>query len=102
MAVSVSLELDEKIITVLKTRFLAAMLATVDEDGFPRIAPVSLFSVRDSKTIFTAMQAGCRSAGNIRRDGKIMLNLCEEGDLAAGIRGKATILGDSKAFRGGA
>jgi hypothetical protein len=102
LAVSVSYELDDKITKVLMTRFLAAMLATVDDDGFPRIAPVSLFSVRDSKTILTMMQADCRSARNIRRDGKMMLNLCEEGDLAVGIRGKAAMLGDSKAFRGGA
>ena len=102
MAVSVSFELDEKISKVLAGRFLAAMLATVDDDGFPRIAPVSLFSVQDSKTILTMMQADCRSARNIRRDGKVMLTLCEEGDLAVGIRGKATMLSDSKAFRGGA
>lgn len=102
MAISVTHELNEVVIKVLKTRFLAAMLATVDEDGFPRIAPVSLFAVRDSKTILMAMQKECQSARNIRRDGKVMLSLCEEGDITVGIKGKATMLREMSAFKGGA
>jgi len=102
MAVAVYREMSEKLIAVLQNRFLAAMLATVDDDGFPRIIPVSLFSAKDSKTILTAMQAGCRSAQNIRRNGKVMLTVCEESDLTAGIKGQAAMLSEMTAFRGGA
>ncbi len=49
-----------------------------------------------------AMQAHCRSAQNIRRDGKVMLTVCEEGDIAAGIKGRAAMLSEMTAFRGGA
>lgn len=102
MAVAVYPEMSEKLMNVLNGSFLAAMLATVDDDGFPRIIPISLFSVIDSKTILTAMQSKCRSAQNIRRDGKVMLNICAEGDVAAGIKGKATMICEMTAFRGGA
>ncbi|MBT9173673.1 MAG: hypothetical protein DDT21_02078 [Syntrophomonadaceae bacterium] len=61
-----------------------------------------LYSVVDSKTILTAMQSKCRSAQNIRRDGKVMLTVCAEGDVAAGIKGKATMVCEMTAFRGGA
>lgn len=89
-------------INILNSKFLAAMLATTDDDGFPRIAPVSLFSVRDSKTILMAMQANCRSAQNIKRSGMVMLSLCEEGDLAVGIKGRAGMVREMNSFKGGA
>jgi uncharacterized pyridoxamine 5'-phosphate oxidase family protein len=102
MATAVYREMSEKLMNLLNTRFLAAMLATVDEDGFPRIIPISLFSTIDSKTILTAMQANCRSAHNIHRNGKVMLTVCAESDIAVGIKGKATMVSEMTVFRGGA
>lgn len=94
-------QLNDKIINVFNTKFLTVMLATVDDDGFPRIAPVSIFSVKDSKTILMGMQANCRSAQNIKRNGMLMLSLCEENDLAVGIKGKARMIKEMNSFKGG-
>ena len=72
-------------------------VGTVNEDGSPNTAPMSLFYCPDEKTIVAGMVGSSRTVGNIRRDGRLMIEVLFEGDVGFGIRGKGTVVRDAMA-----
>jgi hypothetical protein len=67
-------------------------VGTVNEDGSPNTAPMSLFHCPDEKTIVAGMVGTSRTASNIRRDGRLIIEVLFEGDVVYGIRGRATVV----------
>jgi flavin reductase (DIM6/NTAB) family NADH-FMN oxidoreductase RutF len=66
-------------------------VGTVNEDGWPDTAPMSLFCCPDEKTIVAGMVRGAQAATNIRRNGRVMIEMASGGDVVFGIRGKGTV-----------
>jgi len=76
----------------LRARESTLVLATINEDGSPNTMPVHILWAKDTGTIIMALRHDHRSLGNIRRDGKVMLSLCEKEDLNVSISGDARVV----------
>lgn len=66
--------------------------ATVDQDGWPRTAPITFIRCKTANNLILGIGAQTRMAANVRRDGKLSLCLVEADDLALSIRGKGKII----------
>jgi len=64
-----------------------AVAATVGVNGAPNSAPISLIYARDDKTLLIATLRHTTTATNLRRDGRVSLEIFAAGDLAVGIQG---------------
>ncbi|MGE5752016.1 MAG: pyridoxamine 5'-phosphate oxidase family protein, partial [Deltaproteobacteria bacterium] len=60
--------------------------------GSPNTAPMSFFYCPDDKTIFAAMVAASQTAANIKRDGRVILEVLFGGDVVFGVRGKGRVI----------
>ena len=85
-------ELPENAYELLRTKPIDVVIATVDEDGFPRTAPYGLIRALDRKTLRVGIGPGKRTYANIVRDGKVMVCMLAEGNIALGIRGRARVI----------
>lgn len=70
-------------------------VGTVNDDGSPNAAPMSLFYCPDEHTIVAAMVAASQTAANIRRDGRVIIEVLFAGDVVFGIRGKGRVIKDA-------
>lgn len=68
-----------------------SIFGTVNEDGSPNTAPMSLFYSKDNNTIIAGMVKTSQTVANIKRDGRLIMEVLYEGDIGFGILGKATI-----------
>jgi general stress protein 26 len=66
---------------------IIVVTGTVGADGAPNTAPVSLIYAKDPKTLLVATLRNTTTATNLRRDGRVSLELFQEGDLVIGIQG---------------
>ncbi len=66
-------------------------VGTVNEDGTPNTAPMSLFYSPDEKTIIAGMVKTSQTVGNIKRNGHLIIEVLSEGDISFGILGKGVI-----------
>ncbi len=71
---------------------VVSTVGTVNEDGSPNAAPMSLFYCPDERTIVAAMVAGSQTAANVRRDGRVIIEVLFAGDVVFGIRGKGRVI----------
>ena len=85
-------ELPQDAYELLRTQAVDVVIATVDEDGFPRTAPYSLVRALDRKTLRVGIGPSKRTYANIVRDGKVMICVLAEGNIALGIRGRARVI----------
>ncbi len=70
-------------------------VGTVNEDGSPNAAPMSFFYCPDERTIVAAMVAASQTAANVRRDGRVIIEVLFAGDVVFGIRGKGRVIKDA-------
>lgn len=85
-------ELPQDAYELLRTQAVDVVIATVDEDGFPRTAPYGLIRALDRKTLRVGIGPGKRTYDNIVRNGKVMVCVLAEGNIALGIRGRARVI----------
>jgi len=70
-------------------------VGTVNEDGSPNTAPMSFFWCPDQRTIVAGMVGASQTAANIRRDGRVIIEVLFGGDVAFGIRGRGVVITES-------
>lgn len=85
-------ELPQNAYELLRTKPVDVVIATVDEDGFPRTAPYGLIRALDRKTLRVGIGPSKRTYANIVRNGKVMVCVLAEGNIALGIRGRARVI----------
>jgi len=68
-----------------------SIVGTVNEDNSPNTAPMSLFYSKDNNTIIAGMVKNSQTVANIKRDGRLIMEVLYEGDIGFGILGRATI-----------
>ena len=71
---------EEKVFDLRKTfnenpNRVISTVGTVNEDGWPNTAPMSLFYCKDEKTIVAGMVRSSQTATNIRRDGRVIIEM---------------------------
>ena len=70
------------------------IVATVDEDGYPRTAPIGLVGAPDRKTLRLGIASIWETYKNIKRNGKVMVCVIDEGHIAIGVKGRAEVTND--------
>ena len=66
---------------------IIAVAGTVGEDGAPNTAPISLICAKDAKTLLIATLRTTATTANLRRDGRVSLEIIGADDLVLGIQG---------------
>ncbi|MEJ2092686.1 MAG: pyridoxamine 5'-phosphate oxidase family protein [Syntrophobacterales bacterium] len=77
---------------------IIVVAGTVGADGSPNTAPVSLIYAKEPKTMLVATLRNTTTATNLRRDGRVSLELFREGDLVFGIQGTMRLVKEPMAF----
>ncbi len=65
---------------------------TIDEDGTPHTAPISLIIAKDERTLLIGLQGENVTTKNLRRSGWASLAALGPDDLSVGIKGKIRII----------
>ena len=89
-------ELPQEAFSLLKEEIYprtTVVIATVDQDGNPRTAPFWI-AAKDRKTLRVYMRPWQVTYQNIKRDGRVMVCVVEEGNTAIGIKGRAKFITD--------
>ena len=73
---------------------IIAVAGTVGEGGAPNTAPVSLIFAKDEKTLLLALLRNSNTSANLRRDGRVSLEVIESDDLVMGILGTMRLIKD--------
>lgn len=84
-------ELGQEVIDIINRQATIVVVATVDEDGSPRTAPFGWVYAKDGKTLRFSTSRGHDTYQNIVRDGRVMICLIEEGNIAISIKGNARV-----------
>ncbi len=97
LEVKISKKGEEKIIDLGKLfndhpNRVISIMGTVNEDGSPNTAPISLFYATDDKTVIAGMVKTSQTVANIKRDGRLILEVLYEGDIVFGILGRGQII----------
>lgn len=71
---------------------IIGIAGTVNEDGTPNTAPISFIFAKDEQTLLIALLNTNTTTQNVKRNGKICIEILGASDLAIGIRGTAKIL----------
>lgn len=71
---------------------IISIVGTVNEDGTPNTAPMSLFFCPDEKTIIAGMVKTSQTVANIKRGSPLIIEVLAEGDIAYGIRGTSQVI----------
>jgi general stress protein 26 len=83
---------EEQIIDLMKLfnenpNKIIVVAGTVGEDGAPNTAPLSLIFAKDEKTLLLATLRTSTTTANLRRDGRVSLEILGADDLVMGIQG---------------
>ena len=70
------------------------VVATVDEDGYPRTAPIGLIAAPNRKTLRLGIGPHKFSYKNIVSNGKVMVCVIDEGNIAIGVKGIAEVINE--------
>lgn len=84
--------LPDNIYQFFRRNTMTGVASTVDDDGYPRGAPMSLFFAPDEKTLLMGTQNRSQTFKNAEREGKIALTFVGSGDVAFTIRGRARVV----------
>lgn len=71
---------------------IVTVVGTVDEDGNPNTAPVSLIVARDENTLLVTLKRGQTTTKNLERNGRIIIEVVADEDVVLGIRGEAELV----------
>ncbi len=85
-------ELSQEAFSLLNKEITTVVIATVDEDGCPRTAPFHWIVAKDKKTLRVAVNPRHVTYENIKRDGRVMVCVLDQGNTAIGIKGRAKII----------
>lgn len=77
---------------------IIAVAATIGEDGAPNTCPVSLIFAKDEKTLRLAMLRNSTTSGNLRRDGRVSLEIIQANDVVVGIQGVMRLVQEPMKF----
>ncbi len=83
--------LPANIYEYFQNQTMTGVASTIDEDGYPRGAPMSLFYAPSDKILLMGNQNRSQTFKNTVRLGKIALTFINEGDVAFTIRGRARV-----------
>ena len=85
-------ELSREAFNLLNSEITTVVIATVDEDGYPRTAPFHWIVAKDKRTLKVAVNPRHVTYENIKRDGRVMVCVLDQGNIAIGIKGRAQII----------
>jgi hypothetical protein len=85
-------ELSQTAFSLLNSEITTVVIATVDEDGYPRTAPFHWIVARDTQTLRVAVNPRHVTYDNITRDGRVMVCVLDQGNIALGIKGRARVI----------
>lgn len=88
-------ELNSALLDLFGKRITTVVIATVDEDGWAHTAPANFVVARDRKRLRVALSKNHQTLQNIRRDGRVMMAVLDEGDIAASIKGRGRVVRES-------
>jgi general stress protein 26 len=71
---------------------IIAVAGTVGADGAPNTAPVSLIYARDEKILLLATLRNTTTTANLRRDGRVSLEIMGADDLVLGLQGTMRLI----------
>jgi hypothetical protein len=77
---------------------IIVVAGTVGADGAPNTAPVSLIYARDPKTLLVATLRNTTTATNLRRDGRVSLEIIQGEDVVMGVQGTMHLVKEPMAF----
>ena len=77
---------------------IITVAGTVGPDGAPNTCPVSLIYARDEKTLLIATLRQTNTTANLRRDGRVSLEIMAADDLVMGIQGTMRIIKEPMAM----
>jgi general stress protein 26 len=66
---------------------IITVAGTVGEDGAPNTCPLTLIYARDEKTLMVGTLRNSTTSANLRRDGRVSLEIIGPDDLVMGIQG---------------
>lgn len=71
---------------------IIVVAGTVGPDGAPNTCPISLIYARDERTLLIATLKNSTTAANLRRDGRVSLEILGPDDLVMGIQGTMKLI----------
>ena len=77
---------------------IIAVAGTVGADGAPNTCPITLIYAKDEKTLLIATLRHSATTANLRRDGRVSLEIMGAGDLVMGIQGTMWIIKEPMAM----
>ncbi len=77
---------------------IIAVAGTVGADGAPNTCPISLFYAKDERTLLVATLRHSTTATNLRRDGRVSLEIMGADDLVIGIQGTMRLIKEPMAM----
>ncbi len=88
---------EEQIIDLMKLfndhpNKIIVVAGTVGTDGAPNTAPLSLIYAKDPKTLLLATLRTTATTANLRRDGRVSLEIMGADDLVMGVQGEMRII----------
>jgi hypothetical protein len=79
---------------------VVAVVATVDEDGSPRTALFGALGAPSPRELRLSCRRSHATFANIRRNGRVSLQLVAAPDMAVSVRGAARVVADAQALPG--
>ena len=77
---------------------IITVAGTVGADGAPNTCPITLIYAKDDRTLLVATLRSSATTANLRRDGRVSLEIVAADDLVMGIQGTMWLLKDPMAF----
>lgn len=77
---------------------IIVVAGTVGADGAPNTCPISLIYAKDEKTLLVATLRHTTTATNLRRDGRVSLEIMAAEDLVMGIQGTMRLVKEPMAM----
>ena len=77
---------------------IIVVAGTVGADGTPNTAPVTLIYAKDLRTLLIATLRNTTTATNLRRDGRVSLEIIQGEDVVVGIQGTMRLIKEPMTF----
>jgi hypothetical protein len=77
---------------------IIAVAGTIGADGAPNTCPITLIYAKDEKTLLVATLRSSTTTANLRRDGRVSLEIIAADDLVMGIQGTMWIIKEPMAM----
>jgi len=91
MAKKIEKRLQPNLLQFFQSNTMTGVASTIDMDGYPRGAPMSLFYALNDQTLLMGTQNRSQTFQNAQRTGTIALTFIGGGDAAFTIRGRVRV-----------